>query len=178
MANIIKDRFLVFLFAMLIQGCSCQNTTDAQISQSSKESKNNGFFIKNFVFVSSTDPNIIVEDAWLEYIWFNKATNFGKTIKVKGQGCQLCFKLKQTPQLKYKERNFLDWNIRFNSDKSHSVNPNVGMTYGIYNFHFETFDVPDTIELDLISRKDVNSEITDTKVGTLIFKAVNETKKK
>jgi hypothetical protein len=174
-----RGKFLIF-FSLIIfsHSCSSQNTTDPQISQSSKESKSNRFFIKNYVFVSSTDKNIIVEEAWLEYVWFNKATSFGKTVKVKGQGCQLCFRLKQTPQLRYKERNFLEWLMKFKEDEKYNSRTYVGLVYGIYELYFETLYVPDTIELDLIARKDVNSEITDTKVGTLVFKAVNVTKAK
>lgn len=175
----LKDKIIILCFTIFIHSCSSQNTTDAQVSQSIKESKNNGFFIKKYEAIGCTDKNIFVEEAWLENIWFNKFNDVGKIVKVKDSvGRQLCFKLKQTPRLNYSQFNFLHWLMEFKEYKKYSSTSYVGMVYGVYELSFNTNIVPDTIKLDLISRKDTNDTITDTKVGELIFRAANVPKPK
>lgn len=167
-----KNKFIILFFILFIQGCSSQNTTDPQVSKNIKESKLNGFFIKQYNCLSTTDKNIIVEEAWFEYVWFYEYNSIGSFKKVKSKWCQLCFKLKQTPLLRYKQSNFTEWKMKFVDSKNYPGNPNVGISYGIYCLEFNSYNAPETIVLDLISRKDEKSEIKDTKVGSLIFKSI------
>src|ERR1700744_4174173 len=98
-----KSKFLFLYISVFFISTRCGyvNTTDIQTSKDIKDSKSNDFFIQEYQLLGSTDENIILEEAWVEKTWCYESENF-KTRKVPKERCQLCFKLKQTNGLIYK----------------------------------------------------------------------------
>jgi len=175
----IKSLILCFIFLFITEICSCQvNTTDAQISKTSMESKKNNLFIRKYNLSSTSDKEIIVEDAWVEKIWFNKI-KYGKVVKEIGRGCQLCFKLKQKATLKYRVDNFDSWLIEYNQNQRYlKAMSYVGVSYGIYDLGFPNCYTPDTLVFNLIQRRSTGSDIIEEKQGNIIFTADQEKEKK
>lgn len=167
-----NDKIIAILVIMIfINGCNSQvNTTDPQISKNIQESKKNGVFLKQYFIESTTDKNIILEEAWTEKTWFYEIHN-GKAIKVQKYGCRLCFNLKQTPDLKYNLKNLNNWLM-----DCPKIDFYVGIAYGVYELSYQDCNIPDTVSLDLIEQTETKTGITKTKVGTLTFRAINTEK--
>jgi len=166
------NKYLILIFAIfLVSGCTSQvNTSDPQISRSIIDSKKNKVFLKEFALIFKTDTNIVVNEAWSEKTWFYEIHN-GVKVKVQKYGCQLCFKLKQTPYLKYRLDKLDKWLMEY-LDKDIYV----GISYGIYNLGFSDCNIPDSLALNLIDVKDTNSVLKKKIVGNITFKTVNRTR--
>lgn len=156
---------LLFVFMFFFGSCDCQvNTTDPQISKNIKESQRNGFFVREYAVAYSTDTAIKVEEAWMEKAWFYEIHN-GNVVKVARKYCRLCFKVKQTSGLRYKREDIGHWLMEHRKSSQY-----VGLSHGIYELGSLDCGIQDSISIDLIQRTDNDGDITDTKMGVLIFK--------
>lgn len=167
-----ENKWLILIFVIfLINGCNCQvNTTDPQISENIADSKKNKVFLKEYILSSKTDTNIVVNEAWSEKTWFYEIHN-GVKVKVQKYGCQLCFKLKQTPFLKYRLDKLDAWRMKYLPSRKY-----VGIYYGTYKLGFNECNIPDSLNLTLIEVKDTNSVLREKFVGNITLKAANKSK--
>lgn len=163
---IMKNKLIIFLSLLLLSSCLAEvNTVDPHNSESSAESKKDGFFIKHYKLYSSDDKAIIVEDAWLEKTWFYEIKD-DKVIKVAKYGPQLCFKLKQFPNSKYNILDYDNWYMKFIKTRDY-----VGLYGGTYGLSFPDFNVPDTIRLEIGQIDKSNDNNAQVKTGEVIFVA-------
>ncbi len=172
MLNILKDKLILFsLMIFIINFYSCQiNTTNPQTSVSIADSKHNGLFIKQYILKNCSDKDIKVEEVWLEKLWFNKIINFN-VVKAPDKAYQLCFKLRQTPNMIFRIAKFSDWLIKYEKTEETSKSDKyVGIHTGIYNICFNDIVIPDTVSFDLMIRDKTESKKIGDKVGRLVFK--------
>ena len=165
-----KGSLLTLMFIMVFIGsCNCEvNTTDGQVSKSISESKKNGFFVRQYLVDKRSTYQLNVEEAWIEKTWSNEIRK-GQIVKVATDQCQLCFKIKQIPQLKFRTDFYSDWLMK-NSKNNTYVG--VGIYSGMYNLFIDDCSSQNSISLDLFIRRDT----LKIKVGTLVFVPVPATK--
>jgi len=140
-----KILLLPLLLTCFINCNSQVNTSDPQVSKNIIESKKSGFFVAEYGLTYTSDPNIILEQAWMEKTWFNQVHN-GKVKHVAKNYCSLYFKLKQTKGLRYRMDKMNDWLMEYPETGYY-----VGLAYGTYEIGIPDCKVRDSIKINLIA---------------------------
>ena len=106
------NRFLTFPFFFLLLATACRpyQASDAGVSRSLAEAREAGLLIAGYR-AENPGPGILVEEAWLEPVWFWTETAQGLEKKPR-TFCQFCFRLRQGPDLPYRKDNYGSWRMK------------------------------------------------------------------
>lgn len=159
-----KNKLMLVLLSLMAHVACCQvNTTDQRVSLSKEDSKNNNVFINDLYLVNSSDSNIVIEDAWVEKVWFY-ANSDGTKLDVHDECC-ICFKLKQKDDLLYRTDNYKEWAIIDPSENKY-----IALLRGVYVLNIgKCYNREKAIELELYKRSEKDIFLKE-RVGKIIFK--------
>ena len=147
---------LVCQLTLFLMSCNLEiNTTDPQASSNIAESKTSGFFIAQYHPSPIPDNIFVVEQAWIETVWFNKIVS-GKVVKAKSN--QIQFNLKLT---NFSSRDFANDKYILNWEMKDHEGHGVGTGNGVYILELKGQSIPDSIQLSIykIGKDDAPSKV-------------------
>ena len=131
------------------------NTVSPQTSNSSIESRRNGFFKQSYILdTAEATCKINIKEAWIEDVWKNSFNN-DILNKEKLGGVQLAINASDFSKCGYDCKSFLvDWNIRLDKQELQGG----GKGNGLYVFYLKDTMLPEKIKLTIYDKSEQNNK--------------------
>ncbi|OJV54981.1 MAG: hypothetical protein BGO31_16735 [Bacteroidetes bacterium 43-16] len=147
-----KDKVIIVFMGMSLGlfGCTLGvNEVNPQASKSIEESKNDGFFINEYMAIQEPKRLFDIVEVWEEKVWYNKVINLFKKTKVASgnNSSWIVIKTKETSQSPYVYANYsTEWQL----SESGNLTSSVGYAGGLLTVSLkETVSFPDSLRLVL-----------------------------
>ena len=143
------------------------------MSKSIFDSKKNSVFIHEF-YVKKRLDNIIVYEAWIEKVWHYKQEGHSVKRVINDSLCNLCFRMKQLPNMPFMIANYTHWSMEDVVSKNRvgvKVFEPGNIPDGVYKLELSKSrcSKSDTIRLDLIQIEFGELNNKRSKVGNIHF---------